>query len=228
MENNDVVELLVNRLKNEDMWFTQKTDPTWQEPARYYKLDEYGELVDSSIKQIAKEIDALVGDGAVDLADAIDLWISDACVDCRIAYTSSLVTKFKAKQIVDQIEAYENSVQLAENYKRRLAEENNKSANLISDMFKSDDFDADSEQGKIVMRTSELFNALSDKGYDVQVSFDNGESTNSILLGQQGGQVVITITNTNQPLRAFTSGNFEITNETINTLTDIQSQITAL
>ena len=115
-----------------------------------------------------------------------------------------------------------------EDYKRRLKEENNKSANLISDMFKSPDFDADSKQGQIVMRTSELFNALSGKGYDVQVAFDNGESTNSILLGQQGGQVLITINNVDQPLRAFTSGNFEISDENIKILTDIQNEIEAL
>ena len=115
-----------------------------------------------------------------------------------------------------------------ENYKRRLKEENNKSANLISDMFQSSDFDADSKQGQIVMRTSELFNALSDKGYDVQVSFDNGESTNAVLLGQQGGQVIITINNTDQPLRAFASGNFEVTNDNINVLKDIQEQISTL
>jgi len=107
-------------------------------------------------------------------------------------------------------------------------DENNKSANLISDMFKSKDFDADSKQGQIVMRTSELFNALSGKGYDVQVAFDNGESTNSILLGQQGGQVLITINNTDQPLRAFTSGNFEISDENIKILTDIQNEIETL
>ena len=95
-------------------------------------------------------------------------------------------------------------------------------------MFKSQDFDANSNAGQIVMRTSELFNALSGKGYDVQVSFDNGESTNSILLGQQGGQVIITINNTNQPLRAFTSGNFEINDDNIKILTDIQNEIETL
>ena len=95
-------------------------------------------------------------------------------------------------------------------------------------MFQADDFDSDSKSGQIVMRTSELFNALSDKGYDVQVAFDNGESTNTILLGQQGGQVIITITDTNQPLRAFSSGNFEITDENIKVLTDIKDQISAI
>ena len=115
-----------------------------------------------------------------------------------------------------------------ENYQRRLDEVNNKSKNLISDLFSSNDFDSDSPAGQIVMRTSEMFNALSDKGYDVEVTFDNGESTSAIQLGQQGGKVMITITNTNQPLRAFTSGNFEINDENIKILQDIQSQIEVL
>ena len=128
-----------------------------------------------------------------------------------------------------EVEDYEESYKkVNESYKRRLKEENNKSANLISDMFKASDFDAESKQGQIVMRTSELFNALSDKGYDVQVNFDNGESTSAVLLGQQGGQVIITINNTDQPLRAFTSGNFEINNDNMNVLKDIQEQISAL
>lgn len=115
-----------------------------------------------------------------------------------------------------------------ENYQKRLDEVNNKSKNLISDMFSNSDFDSDSPQGKIIMRTSEMFNALSDKGYDVEVTFDNGESTSAIQLGQQGGKVLITITNTNQPLRAFTSGNFEINDQNIEILQDIQDQINVL
>ena len=95
-------------------------------------------------------------------------------------------------------------------------------------MFQDESFDSDSNQGQIVMRTSQLFNALSDKGYDVQVSFDNGESQSAILLGQQGGKVLITITNADQPLRAFASGNFELTEDNIRVLDDIQEQITAL
>ena len=485
MEDNQIVELVIEKLNQEDLWFTQKTDPTWEEPSKYYKLDEYGDPTETAIKEIAKEVNSLVGDGAVDLEDAIEVWVNNALMEYRVAYTGTLVTKFKDKQVVDQIEAYESQalkenkkltesadktkvifrkdkedgdiiavfpedkqdngmigcyahigqhstmsldyykktipatpeeykdlkaelenkvgynlevvtkldesktkkaetkkemsiheivdwiektghikmyneyasreenagkpipvllkgfydwvnspeapmvgdldfinesideipagakiargvcpycgsklknysdtpevveyndyvsylwhcdncgkdgqeifsmdfighdvyrndeddsetdfVEKTENknvnfnkntkdkkeedYKRRLKEENNKSANLISDMFKSKDFDADSKQGQIVMRTSELFNALSGKGYDVQVAFDNGESTNSILLGQQGGQVIITINNTDQPLRAFTSGNFEISDENIKILTDIQNEIETL
>ena len=78
------------------------------------------------------------------------------------------------------------------------------------------------------MRTSELFNVLSDKGYDVQVSFDNGESQSSVLLGKQGGKVIITITNNNAPLRAFASGNFELSDDNLDTLKDIQDQISSI
>ena len=112
-----------------------------------------------------------------------------------------------------------------ENAQRRLNEENNKSANIISDMFTAKDFDSESKMGKIVMRTSNLFNVLSDKGYDVQVSFDNGESTNVILLGQQGGQVNITIDNDIQPLKAYANGSFEITEDNMKILDDINKEI---
>ena len=330
----NIIDLLISKLNSEGLWFTTKADPTFEEPSSYYKLDEYGDLTEASVKKIEKEIKSLIGDGAVDINEAIDVWVNDAVLAFTIDFKENLVTKFKDKQVVDQIEAYENSIQLGEskkitenedrikvifrkeledgdiiavfpelpsnedmmvcyahigqhsemslgyynentipatpkeykdlkaelenivgyslevvtelseskkvnfnvctkdikveNVQRRLAEENNKSANLISDMFKSKDFDSDSKAGQIVMRTSTLFNVLSDRGYDVQVAFDNGESTNSILLGQQGGQVIITITNTDQPLRAFTSGNFEINDENIKILTDIQSQIETL
>lgn len=508
MEIEEIICTLIAKLKADDMWFTTKQDPTFVEASDYYKLDEYGDLTDKSKEQVAKEIESYIGDGAVAIADALDLWINDAMAECRIAYTSSLVTIFKDKPVVDGIDAFVNPVPLAEsksieesteykskfddledlidihiktnddklkfynhfndekldsldgdnelkyddwkaelstnnydgayeylidldadldvtmgkvdenievydtlenilnysieaignvpdvleykgntykaynvlmkNYQdngrskikyinveddvnspddyfyvvvqltktetgfsgiekvididnytqvdnnnglfeqkeystlqqletdelllelekniatfddlkveleklgyvvskanydrdtiaprkyrlvknnqdcdidlrktkdgkytwkideskqltesaiRRLNEENNKSANIISQMFQADDFDSDSNQGKIVMRTSELFNALSDKQYDVQVSFDNGESQSAILLGQQGGKVLITITNAEQPLRAFASGNFEITDDNIRTLADIQEQITAL
>lgn len=440
MENNEIISIVINKMNEEDLWFTQKTDPTWGNPSHYYKLDEYGDPTESSIKEIVKEVTAYIGDGAVGPEDAVDIWIQEALADYRIAYTSTLVTKFKDKPVVDGIEAYKskvlknegyslgddsesfdiyaqtldflkmlgtilekrgwtfknncfvkdnkmieistsqdnvdelyfesnntnlskltqhgfdetgddfyvcyyissranestaediarcleyytyvdekkeevkteniddsmyvskydeldnlidtyivtkqdkldlyntfnaeqltdlsgknemiydewlfnmkeehfedlkeylddldtetenyideiNETKLSENYKRRLKEENNKSANLISQMFQANDFDSDSKAGQIVMRTSELFNALSDKGYDVQVAFDNGESTNTILLGQQGGQVIITITDTNQPLRAFTSGNFEINDDNIQVLSDIKEQISTI
>lgn len=321
------IDLLNDRLKQEDMWFTTKNDPTFEEASHYYKLDEYGYLTDASAKNVDAEIEDFIGDGATTALEAIDLWIAEAQMDNRIAYTSMLVTKFKDRPVIDGIDAFENPVQLTENklkedfvndngiiivddkesgytyakilvdffvndkdsanaevdkflakykselagrketvagmleylenwnyhtyaniledrlvdtvltetkgvktedYKKRLEEENTKSANVISQMFQAKDFDSDSKAGKIVMRTSDLFNALSDKGYDVQVSFDNGESTSAILLGQQGGQVMVTITDDNTPLRAFASGNFEINKDNIDTLNDIGHDIQAI
>ena len=103
--------------------------------------------------------------------------------------------------------------------------ENNKSLNLISSKLTDSDFDADSESGQIVLRTSELFNSLSDSGYDVQVAFDNGDSQSTILLGQQGAQIEITINNATSPLKAFVSGNFEINNDNLTILTDVLEKL---
>lgn len=236
MEKNKIIEILNNRLREYDMWYSTKNDPTIDIASHYYKLDEYGDLTDSSIKQVIREIESYIGDGAVDIGDAIELFIAEALSDNRIAYTSYLVTKFKDRPVVDNIGAFENPVQLGrvdenrlnEGFKRRIQEENSKSANAIGDMLQASDFDADSNQGKIVLKTSQLFNVLSDNGYDVQVSFDNGESQSAILLGQQGGQVIITITDANQPLKAFVSGNVEITDDTLVILEDIKKLVSQI
>ena len=330
----DIINSLITKLYREDMWFTTKQDPTYQEAPSYYKLDKYGDLEEKEQEKIAKQIQNYIGDGAVDIEDAIELWMNEAAINNQIAYNDVLVTKFEPKQVVNQIDAYEVNLKenkeiktelydpiesklpdlarevqefmydfdtydyndnyiddeeafedamqalvhpvsreqtinklkeiikedneqsikdkaqelinrinefekelevyeeskklKTESFKTRLKEENNKSQNLISQKFQDKSFDSDSKEGQIVMRTSELFNALSDKGFDVQVSFDNGESQSSILLGQQGGKVLITITDASQPLRAFSSGNYELTEDNIKLLDTIREQITAL
>lgn len=287
---------VINTLKDRDIWFTTKQDPTFVEPSSYYELDGYGYPTEKTLKAVEKDCEDYVGDGAIDFTDAINMWIGKCLMDGKLAYKDYLVTKFKNKPVVDDISAYEvkepktenkklneddkdtitlkgdstivkvvkiddkkyfnyyyddvddtehwtskagpfesekEAIQMAkkhrptikqvknENYKTRLREENTKSLNLISQMFQSDDFDANSNEGKIVVKTSELFNALSDKGYDVQVGFDNGDSTSTILLGEQGGSVNITITDITKPLQAFTAGSFEITKESLKVLQDI-------
>lgn len=466
MEEVDVIKVLLNTLETLGLWFTTKNDPTYEEPKSYYKLDEYGDPTEETAKKIEKEIMDYIGDGAVYLEDAIEMWIYNAIQESKVAYKEMLMTNFKEKQVVDNIEAYEvnkkltesldnsqiidelNSLcskyspysddkdeiqqqvekiltdapngtemyrvskdtssgwtsygsysdertvlkpfikendvwtmygkkrtdihdamlsvlynsgkfmtkeqaekereeqsvddktyhrdivnvgkdnagndvgsstnrvesvnkktesndiefkegdkvkldyisdknpyngktgtlttvrkykyypngnineyeykyqgeityddgyvlsipdlnregsglvsaveKIEENRKTRLKEENNKSLNLISQKIQDPKFDSDSKDGKIILRTQELFNVLSDKGYDVQVAFDNGESQSSIMLGQQGGQVNITITNDNQPLRAFLSGSVEVNEENIETLTDISKEISVL
>ena len=469
IENNtiDLIQYLYTVMKKRGIWFTQKQDPTWEEPKSYFKLDEYGDLTEASAKQVEKEIENLIGDGAVDLVDAVNKWVEINLCEFKLAYRESLVTQFKQKEVVDGIGAVEcrhqlaesnklqedeyddymenekkladdykarikadisekarehfdmlkdiidegedkinvdgwyyptkavyvvkqsdlsyhlnkymdlnvanilnmvndndsieeaidelfedyvadsayswannfitkldgldfsvlddlvdydeeddldenkkieskkvtealsmeklydlvdksnNQFQLAgavhamsyvdggvagilqnqfssmkkngtdfvdikdklldtisanmvedekekivaskeiktENAKARLKEENNKSQNVISDMMTSPEFDSESNQGKIVLRTSELFNVLSAKGYDVQTTFDNGESQNTILLGQQGGVINITVNSDNQPLRAFTSGSFEVNEDNLNILQDVMKEI---
>lgn len=225
MEKQNILDLLINKLDKDDIWFTTKHDPTFHDADFYYDLDEYGDLTEKSQERVVKEICDYIGDGAIDITDAIELWIQNSFMDCSIAYSDMLRTKFKPKQVVDQIEAYETSFEMkTENAKARLKEENNKSLNLISQKFQDTDFDSDSPSGKIVIRTSELFNALSSAGYDVQVSFDNGESQSIIILGNSGGNVIITITDYNAPLRLFVSGNFELTSDILDTLKDIIDQ----
>lgn len=333
----DIMDKVLSTLRNQNLWFTTKNDPTYKEAPSYYTLDKYGDLTDKAIDKISKEVIDYIGDGAVEIDDAINIWIQDQCLACRLDFVDNLVTKFEPKPVVDNIEAYtsdklnedksvsgmltpipdellkdepvkewseedekyyydkyfdsrmdmyndmintkvstmsvlksdaenynvqgltfeqntiredidklakayvankkaryEKSINKTENkdvtslqegLKTRLKEENNTSANLISSMFTAKDFDSDSTAGKIVMKTLTLFNALSDKGYDVQVAFDNGESQSAILLGEQGGKVIITITSPDKPLVAYVSGNFELNKNNLDILNDINSDI---
>lgn len=207
-----VIQELINKLKELNLWFSNKNDLTYGIAPNYYNLNAYGDMTADTKKEVYNEIINNIGDGAIDLTDAINKFINDARYNNQLVDVELIKTKYKNKNLEESI-------------KRRLNEENKKSANLISDMFQARDFDADSSYGKIIIRTSNLFNALSDSGYDVQVAFDNGESTNSILLGQQGGQVIITINDDTAKLRAFISGNYEITADNIKILTDILNKI---
>ena len=304
------IEEVISVLKDRDIWFTSKNDPTFTEPSSYYTLDEYGCPTEKAIEDILKDCNDYVGDGAIDFTEAIDMWVEKCLADGKLAYIDYLVTTYKTKPVVDNIEAYEvkeikteskieesefanedllndftqyvanNAVELknglyeievpkelgyqlvlntdmlkkaymkvkklfnldngdtsiifenkeikTESVKTRLREENNKSLELIGQMLQQDDFNANSNEGKIVVKTSELFNKLSDKGFDVQVNFDNGDSQSTILLSKQGGSVNITINNANDPLRAYTSGSFEVNNDTLKVLEDVQDVLNEL
>ena len=128
----------------------------------------------------------------------------------KVTYIDTLVSSLQEKK----------SIKL-EGARERLDERNEQSADIIEKALQGiTDNTSDKENG-IITKTSELFNSLSDRGYDVQVSFDNGESTSSISIGQQGANILITITDPEQPLRAFASGNFELNDDTIKMIKDI-------
>lgn len=329
MEENEILNLVISRMTEEGMWFTTKNDPTFAEAPSYYELDEFGDPTEKTISKIAKEVEDKIGDGAIELDDAIEIWMGEQQANYKIAYVDNLVTEFEPKPVIDQIEAYEkpaemplteakidgmltdipdellepskpkpwtdndwqdfyyrmnktirdvykidgddsdyiknqakrfgidielnrqnlkdiadkiatayadekekkykevNNLTESKIIKNRLKEENTKSLNLIGDKLSSPDFDADSEDGQITLRTSQLFNALSDEGMEVQVSFDNGESQSTIAV-PQGGQINITIRSSEEPLKAFISGQVEIDEDlskTISTLIDILAEI---
>lgn len=110
---------------------------------------------------------------------------------------------------------------LTEGIRQRLNERNTQSAEIIEKALTGITEQTSDKESGIITKTSELFNSLSDRGYDVQVSFDNGESTSSIAIGQQGANILITITDPEQPLRAFASGNFEINDDSLKMIKSI-------
>ena len=112
--------------------------------------------------------------------------------------------------------------------RKRLNEENQKSAETINSAISAKDFDGETPSGKIINRTKKLFDTLSEEDYDVQVTLDNGESQSSVLLGNLGGKIIITINDADKPLQAFVSGNFELTLDNFNILNDIQDIVSTL
>lgn len=126
-----------------------------------------------------------------------------------------------SEALVSKLQENEIKKPLREGARQRLNERNEQSAGIIEKALSSITSDMSETESGIITRTSELFNSLSDRGYDVQVSFDNGESTSSISIGQQGANILITITDPNQPLRAFASGNFEINDDSLKMIKSI-------
>ena len=101
------IEEVISVLKDRDIWFTSKNDPTYTEPSSYYTLDEYGCPTEKAMEDILKDCNDYVGDGALDFTEAIDMWVEKCLADGKLAYIDYLVTTYKTKPVVDNIEAYE-------------------------------------------------------------------------------------------------------------------------
>lgn len=222
MEDINILELVIDNMKDRDLWFTTKSDPTYTEPGNYIDLNEYGEPTEKSEERIIKEVNNLVGNGAIDIEDAVDVWIQDQLTECTIDYIDNLKTKFEPKPVVDQIDAYHTPTEakLTEqntldniSIKQHLTEDTERSRQVIASMMSSEDFDANSNEGKIVTRTLELLNKLQDANYEVDVKFDNGESLSTVSF-DNGLNVNITI-NTSNEIIPYASGNFEINTEVV-------------
>ena len=115
MKDNEILNLVISRMTEEGMWFTTKKDPTFVEASSYYELDEFGDPTEKTISKIAKEVKDKIGDGAIELEDAIEVWLSEQQANYRIAYVDNLVTNFEPKPVVDQIKAYQTPSEMSLN-----------------------------------------------------------------------------------------------------------------
>lgn len=222
MNIDEIIELVLSELNDREIYFTTKNDPTIQEPSDYYELNEYGDLTDKAKEIVAKDVQSYVGDGAVVLSDAIDMWIEDSLCNFTLDFTDNLRTQFKQKEIVPGTGAYKVKT---ESSIKKLREATINSLDELNNKINSEDFDLESNEGKIILKTKEIFEKLTDLGYNLIVNLDNGESETSILLGDQGGKVIITITDSNKPIKAFASGNFELTDANLEVLENIKENL---
>ena len=46
MDEKTIIQMLLNKMLEEGLWFTTKNDPTYEEASSYYELDQYGDLTD--------------------------------------------------------------------------------------------------------------------------------------------------------------------------------------
>lgn len=144
------------------------------------------------------------------------------CIPMENANNMLDLNKYKKIDECDSVNFNEcTKDKLEEGVRQRLEERNEQSADIVEKALQSITDQTNEKESGIITKTSELFQQLSDRGYDVQVSFDNGESTSSIAIGQQGANILITITDPEQPLRAFASGNFELNDDSVKMIKNI-------
>lgn len=246
IEDEDILNNLYDLMKENNVWFTNKSDLVSDLGVKQIKLDEYGYPVDKEQSKIIKQIKNYIGDGAEDIQHAIQLWYDDSLQKGIITYIENIVTEYKPKPLdgtnntvfeidVSKMTKEQRKLAMSEpttymisrkglihENRNILKEANEQSSALISDMMQDENFDANSEDGKIVLRTSKLLNNLSKSNFNVQISFDNGESLTKVILTNPSAIITISITNSNDPLKVFTSGNYEITEDILKQLNTIR------
>lgn len=109
MEDKQIIELLLKCMKRDELNFTTKLDNIYEEPDRYFELDEYGDLTEKEQKRVVKEIKDIIGDGASDINEAVEVYVQRCNRDNRIAYFWDRKVHFKQKEepIVPGLEASE-------------------------------------------------------------------------------------------------------------------------
>ena len=58
----EILKVILDRMNQEDVWFTSKEDDVYGSAKNLFKLDEYGDLNDKSKERLLKEVEDLLGD----------------------------------------------------------------------------------------------------------------------------------------------------------------------
>ena len=138
MDNEEIINNLYEKLKSEDLWFVTEIDYDFG-GADLYKLNEYGKLADErEISKVVKEIEDYIGNGAIDITDAIQCWIDNALMNSQISYITNLHNKFEDEELVDGMNIYEVDLN-KEHYKKVTKQESKKTETTDKELKKMHD-----------------------------------------------------------------------------------------
>jgi len=76
------------------------------------KKDYCIDPTDKTISKIINEVKDKIGDGAIKIEDAIEIWLGDQQVNYNIAYVDNIITEFETKSVIDQIEVYNKPAEM--------------------------------------------------------------------------------------------------------------------
>ena len=105
----EILKVILDRMNQEDVWFTSKEDDVYGSAKNLFKLDEYGDLNDKSKERLIKEVEDLLGDGATYLIEAVDQWIQDNLIQGTISYKDNLHMNYTPKEISERVTAYQEN-----------------------------------------------------------------------------------------------------------------------
>lgn len=104
---NDILEVTLDRMEQEGVWFTTKDDKLYANAKDLYRLDKYGELEDKSKERLVNEVEQYLGDGAAFIIEAVDQWLEDNLAEGIIGYVDTLAMNFEIKPATEEITAYQ-------------------------------------------------------------------------------------------------------------------------
>ena len=176
MEENQekIVEIALDRLNQEGLWFATKDDKMYANATNLFKLDKFGNLDEKSLKRLVEEITDNIGEGADSIIGAVDLWLEDNLALGTIGYVDTLAMNFEIPEVTEEVTAY------SENGVKDLGAEESEEADQLKDHAeepKKEDKKKKTESKKIVEDSEEDDSICIDDWY-----FDNEDLGNVVKL----------------------------------------------